>query len=176
MACRAPVPVVGGRFWPAAASTSDVWQRLVDGSTSTASYVGGGGAKTSAVTNGTAYITLNLDGAWSVSAVSVWPLTDTLANIAIGQGLTIWLHSLSANFSSDSDPVKCVQRLKTTTRWETYSQCPLTPDVRYVTLARSSTSSVQLGLQEVRVYRAGEPCGPCGPWAFQTSEFATNAT
>lgn len=101
-------------------------------------------------------ITLNLDDAYSdLSGVSIWPLTDTVANIALGQNCTVWLHTI-ADFSADTSKVACDVTIRALTKFETYSQCPPLTGARYVTVQRFATSTTQLGLQEVRVYRSSE--------------------
>ena len=91
-----------------------------------------------------------------VQGVSIWPLTDSLANIALGQGLSVWLHN-SANFSADTAPLLCDSGIKTTTKYETYTQCDnISTAYRYVTIQRPVTPAAALGLQEVRVYRSSK--------------------
>lgn len=86
-------------------------------------------------------------------------MTDTSSSSAGGwtlaTGLSIFLHS-NANFSDETSPVKCVDSLDLVTRYEMYTQCPSATGVRYVTIQRASNASVQLGLQEVAIYRSSE--------------------
>ena len=88
--------------------------------------------------------------------MSIWPITDAITNIALGQNLSVWLHN-SANFSADTAPLLCDSGIKTTTRFETYTQCMnVSTSYRYVTIQRYVTPAAALGLQEVRVYRSSE--------------------
>jgi hypothetical protein len=155
-----PVNVTGGRFFPASVDpAAEVWFRLVDGQTSspstTTTSVGWGVRTTSTVSN--PYITLNLDGTYSdILGVGIWPLTDSIANIALGQNLTVWLHN-NANFSTETAPLLCRSGTRTVTVMETSATCMnTTSGYRYVTIQRFGTSNVQLGLQEVRIYRSSK--------------------
>lgn len=77
------------------------------------------------------WITLALDGSFGdIGGVSVWPLSDSYADIALGQNLTVWLHA-QANFSTDTTKVACDVTIRTITMFETYSQCPPVSGVRY---------------------------------------------
>jgi hypothetical protein len=88
--------------------------------------------------------------------VSIWPITDSAANVALGQNLTVWLHN-SANFSADTAPLMCDSMIRTATRFETYTQCMnVSTSYRYVTIQRYVSPAAALGLQEVRVYRSSE--------------------
>lgn len=99
---------------------------------------------------------LQLDGAYSdIAGVGVWPMSDKSSNTLFGQNLTVWLHT-NATILTDTGALACARGLRTLTRIETYSQCAKMTGVRYVTIQRFSTSSTQLALQEVRVYRSSE--------------------
>lgn len=157
--CRNPVTVVGSpAFSPASAIPGvEGYTQLVDNQVYTVGRDGntlGYGARTTA-TSTSPYITLQLDAVYStVAAVSVWPLTEFQGSIALGQNLTIWLHA-TANFATDPAPVMCEQGINTFTRWETYTQCPKTSGIRYVTIQRFTATPDALGLQEVRIYSSG---------------------
>ena len=132
--CRVPLRPVGGSFFPAsAAPATETWDRLLDGqssSPSTTTTGTGWGVRTTA-TSSSPYITLTLDGPYSdIGAVSIWPISDALTNIAFGQNLTVWLHTLP-NVTADSAKVACAVRVRTITKFETYVQCPAVSDVRY---------------------------------------------
>lgn len=125
--CRVPVRPVGGSFLPASATPAiETWDRLFDGQSSTPGTTNtniGWGVRTSAGVSNPA-ITLALDGPYSdIGGVSIWPLSDSLANVALGQNLTIWLHTLP-NITADTAKVACAVRVRTITSFETYIQCP----------------------------------------------------
>lgn len=152
LGCRNPVKLAGGRFSPAANTSLSTWMRLTDGATMTYwNYTGGAGAYTTN-TSASPYITVFLDGEYDLGAVAIWPASAPYDVIALGQQLTVWIHSASADFSADAGAVKCAEALKTTTGFETYSQCPDTSGVKYVTVQRFGSGPIQLALQEVRVY------------------------
>lgn len=99
-------------------------------------------------------------------------MTDKSSSSAGGwtlaTGLSIFLHS-NANFSDEASPIKCVDSLNLVTRFEMYTQCPNATGVRYVTIQRASyqSASVQLGLQEVAIYRSSEKRATACSWARQ---------
>lgn len=66
---------------------------------------------------------------WPVG-IGLWPMSDVVANVQLGQNLTIWLHS-NANFANDTSKVACATMVRTVTRLETYTQCVKVPSVRY---------------------------------------------
>lgn len=151
ISCRLGSDVVAGTIWPAAASASETWNRLTDGTTVTnTASAAGYGVRTTAGMN--PYITLTMDDVVSVAALGLWPWTDSNANIALGRNITIWLHSASANFSADPSPVKCRDAVDLITRFEILAQCMNATAARYVTLQRVWNVSTQLGVQEVAVY------------------------
>jgi hypothetical protein len=99
------------------------------------------------------------------AGVSLWPYTDSLANVQMGRNLTIWLHTLPS-FASDTTKVMCAQKVNLVMSFETYRQCTnLTAGVQYqyVTIQRFTTIAGSLALMEARVYR------PCEGHHFLTS-------
>lgn len=138
--CRNPVPVprpnnrdIQGTVFPGLSdATNEPLLRLVDGQTSTASATVGYGMRTTS-TSPQPYVTIDLGAPYDdIGGVSVWPWTDTIANIGLGQNLSIWLHS-NANFSSDSAATLCASGIRAKTFFETYTHCPSRTGVRYVT-------------------------------------------
>lgn len=97
----------------------------------------------------------------SSTGVGLWALDDSAASVAQGQNLTIWLHT-QANFSGDGAKVACRTGVKTITRIEAYTQCVLTPSVRYVTIQRFAATATSLGLMEIRIYRKSKPIAGSG--------------
>ena len=57
-------------------------------------------------------------------------MSDTVANLLLGQNVTIWLHT-NPTFANDTSKVACATAMKLNTRIETYTQCVKQPSVRY---------------------------------------------
>lgn len=155
--CRQVAPIVDAIFRPAlsTADPSGVFKRLIDGQTSTVAGEPAGSGVTTTATSTSPSITIKLDAVYEdIGAVGVWPYSNLMAQTALGQNLTITVHQ-TPNFATDAEATVCVRRLKTTTHYQTYTQCPATAAVQYVTIQRFSTSATALALMEVRVYRSG---------------------
>lgn len=159
--CRVRSELVAATFHPGPENaTQDTLLQLISGIhvTMPGNETGLGALTSSGST--TPYITLEIDGAdaGSVEGVTLWPQSDSIEATTRGSNLTIWLHTL-ADFSADPNPIKCAEKLSLVARLGTFVQCaPGTnsSSIRYVTIQRFSSSSVQLGLQQVAVYHAGE--------------------
>lgn len=109
------------------------------------------------------YITLTLNASYDdIGGVGVWPMTDSLSNLAQGQNLTIYLHS-QPNFATDPNTVVCVRSLKTNTYWESYVHCNATSAVQYGELDAGSISiygcNARRHCQPVAVVQ-GKPTNP----------------
>lgn len=63
--------------------------------------------------------------------MSLWPYTDTLANLRLAYNLTVMVHT-AANFTTDASTVVCASRLDLVHAAETFVACPATSNVRYV--------------------------------------------
>lgn len=94
------------------------------------------------------------------AAVSLWPLTDTVANAQSSQGVSVWLHASAASFSTGANSsvaTLCGQRARLFVSFDNYIQCESTlAGTRFVTVQRIGTTNQALGLQEVRIYRSSE--------------------
>lgn len=111
---------------------------------------------------------LQLDAPYSdISGISLWPMSDAASNTALGQNLTIWLHS-TADIRNDTNAIACGRGIRTYSRIETFTVCPEAATATYVTIQRFSNATTQLALQEVTVYRRSKRRRPCmhsrGAW------------